>query len=397
MIKFRSLTLVFLLVPSLINEHRINAGSMSGGKIAGIAIASGVVFAGLFKIIFSTSWISNSNSTTGEAVSVSQVANTGQPPAVRVRYRPTQAERDAIYEQSCKYYNSLSPQAKAVFDAQVQQVSYAVDSIYDQLDLVGGIPSVTGFQRQGLAGISSNWIEGYPDVLLSAKNFIINVQSANAGLADSTDFSQLYNGNMSGDSISTFNAQVDAINGMIRVGVGQGLQPSDIINMAKNSDYLPDEFSGSLLDAVKLISQTVASNSSINADMDPAQVKELVAAQQAKNAAGPGGEPVGGAPVSGPSTGGAGDIASSPSYKAAMSEYANLKGTMSAEAYSQRLITDNRASAQSLSAVQDQIKALSENSPELESLQTQEAQYQAEVQASNDAYRAATGEDMPVE
>lgn len=393
--------LVFLLIPSLINEHRINADSMSGGKIAGISIAAAVVFAGLFKIIFSTSWISNSNSTTGEAVSVPQVANPGQPPTTTrvryVRYRPTQAERNAIYEQSCEYYNSLSPQAKAVFDAQVQKVSYAVDNIYDQLDLVGGIPSVTGFQRQGLAGISSNWIEGYPDVLLSAKNFIINVQSANAGLADSTDFSQLYNGNMSGDSISTFNAQVDAINGMIRVGVGQGLQPSDIINMAKNSDYLPDEFSGSLLDAVKLISQTVASNSIINADMEPAQVKELVAAQQVKNAAGPGGEPVGGAPVSGPSTGGAGDIASSPSYKAAMSEYANLKGTMSAEAYSQRLITDNRASAQSLSEVQDQIKALSENSPELESLQTQEAQYQAEVQASNDAYKDATGEDIPVE
>lgn len=116
--------------------------------------------------------------------------------------------------------------------------------------------------------------------------------------------------------------------------------------------------------------------------------------------AGPGSGPSSGpgtGPSSGPGTGGAGNITDSPAYKNAMEMYTNLKSTMTAEAYQSNLVYLNKMASQNLTAVQEQIKALPENSAELESLQAQEAQYQAEVQASNDAYKAATGEEIPVE
>jgi len=47
MVKLKKLGLVFLLVPSLITEHKISAGNMSGGKIAGISIGAAVVITGI--------------------------------------------------------------------------------------------------------------------------------------------------------------------------------------------------------------------------------------------------------------------------------------------------------------------------------------------------------------
>lgn len=105
----------------------------------------------------------------------------------------------------------------------------------------------------------------------------------------------------------------------------------------------------------------------------------------------------GSGPSSGPGTGGAGNITDSPAYKNAMEMYTSLKSTMTAEAYQQNLKDLNNSASKNLTAVQEQIKTLPEDSPQLDALKAQEAQYQAEVQASNDEYKAVTGEDIPVE
>ena len=153
--------------------------------------------------------------------------------------------------------------------------------------------------------------------------------------------------------------------------------------------------SSSLLDY--MMKNNITSPDAVNYEVGRAQANGDVLLEVSDiPSAGPGSGPSSG-PSSGPGTGGAGNITDSPAYKNAMDSYTSLKSTMTAEAYQSNLVSLNKMASQNLTAVQKQIKALPEDSAELESLQAQEAQYQAEVQASNDAYESFTGQDIPVE
>lgn len=180
---------------------------------------------------------------------------------------------------------------------------------------------------------------------------------------------------------ATYIDGIEAIANAMSTGKGSGL-----------GAYGLPEGSSSLLDY--MIKNNITSTSAVRQAIAKSQANDdvLVDASSSGPSTGPGTSP-----SSGPGTGGAGDITSSTAYKYAMEMYNYLKATMTVEAYSSELVSLNKIANQNLSVVQAKIKALPEGSSDIAELQAEEAKYQAEVQASNDAYKAVNDADIPVE
>ena len=143
-----------------------------------------------------------------------------------------------------------------------------------------------------------------PDLVSRLQDSFLSIQSANSSMS----ISDLQSLCPKSTSIDTFSNSWGTAETLLVANTGQGFYGSDIINMAKNSAYLPDGFNGTLLERITLISNTISANPAFTKAYVVADAfKAAAVAQQNAAISEPGAGPSSGSgPSSGPSSSGTG-------------------------------------------------------------------------------------------
>ena len=206
----------------------------------------------------------------------------------------------------------------------------------------------------------------------AVKPVTVQVTGAELGIANNqasynTLVSQLDSGLSTPQS---FKSAISTAGDILNVGQSAGFTPDQILSMAQpNSDYLPDGYSyTNLSDAVKLIGNTIANNSTLTGDAtsaNPAAFKAAATQQQSIDA--PATEPSSGGSTGGPGTG-AGSAGQPVVDTGAVNPFTVFRGRALTAPFVKAIVELNGITKtqfqNQLNALQSQIDELSENESE---------------------------------